>query len=103
MIRTTLAASAACLMLATPATAATAFEFEFSFDKARVQTEDGARAVHEELSARIARECKTRPGSRRLADLVMERNCHERTLQEAVSRIGSAALDRVHENQAARR
>lgn len=96
MIRTTLAATAACLLVAGPASAAGDFEFKYSFDSEAVLTEEGARAVHEELTEQVARRCDMRGQTQRLADLVTERSCQQRTMDNAVSQIGSPALDRIH-------
>ena len=103
MIRTTLASTAALLAMGAPAAAAGDFEFQFTFDAEAVQTEQGARTVYRELSARVADQCETRGVSRRLADMISERTCQERTMASAIAQIEVPALTKIHAGETRRK
>jgi len=82
--------------LAVPASAATEWSFDFQFDPAAIQTDDGARALHQALEREIESHCET-PGARRLLVAQrIEQACIDRALDRAVTQIDTPPLKRIH-------
>ena len=105
-MRKTIIAGATALALATialPATAATPTQFDnsrisVSFADLNIDNEAGARALYGRLKQASASVCKMDSfrelGS--LAAVAQAEACFTETLDEAVAKIGSAALEKIH-------
>ncbi|MEM0986420.1 MAG: UrcA family protein [Pseudomonadota bacterium] len=82
--------------LASPAFAASDFEFTFEFDRAAAETRDGAERIHASLEAEVTDHCRTEGFPTRLLNAIGTQRCIDDTMDDAVAKIGTEAMDTVH-------
>lgn len=81
----------------TSSSPAFADDVAFRFQVHELQTDGGAKALYERLSAKADRACAS-PGRRPLHQMRLERICAAALTDEWVDKIGDARVGRLHEN-----
>ena len=87
-------------MIASPAAfAGEQFDFEFSFDRATLQTEEGAQATYDRLQDQIKDACKFASSRKGLSAVRYEKQCIAAATEETVQKINSDSLKTAHFNE----
>lgn len=97
--RTAIAALAAA-SLAAPSFAAGEFRFDFEYDKVDAETAEGAEGIYDTLLEEVAAHCTVTEFPTRFLNEISTQRCIDRTLDQAVEEIDTAAMDTVHASRA---
>ncbi len=93
MKKTLIAMTAAAIAFSPVAMAGETFPVEFTYERAELQTEAGAKAVYERLNDKIEKACKAEANGRvGVAAYKMKQDCIKAATEEAVDQINTNVL-----------